>query len=460
MGRRFGTATRAASFAVAAFLLIGPTGGGARGGQAETEPSHFGISRSEFAARRKAAMAAMPDGILVVRGSVEEEAGEASKFRQNNWFFYLTGIEAPGGYLVLDATAPDGANERIYLPAVNPLYERWTGPQVAPDAETAARYGLDVARTVDKLEADLAAVLASADGSRKLRIYTIIPGGAAARFSRDTATVEMLERLITPERKQSWAMESASHYLGELRRKKSAAEVALLRRAIAITGEAQEGVARVVAPGTFEYVAEAAILSAYLRNGAMRQGFPSIVGSGPFSTVLHYANNTRRMEAGDLVVVDIGAEYNYYTADITRTWPVSGSFTPRQRQIYELVLATQRAAEEAYRPGMTMQDLNRIAREYMKKSPLRDSAGATLDTAFVHGLGHFLGLEVHDVGDYSKPFQPGDVFTIEPGIYLPDERLGVRIEDDYLVTEKGLVKLSADIPSDPNDVERLVKERK
>jgi Xaa-Pro aminopeptidase len=424
------------------------------------EPVHFGIARSEYDARREAAMAAMPDGILVVRGAVEEEAGEATKFRQNNTFFYLTGIEAPGGYLVLNPLAPPGARETIYLPAVNPLFERWTGPQVKPDAETALSYGLDDARTVDKLEADLAAILAAADGAKKLRLYTIIPGGSSARFSRDTATVEMLERLITPERRATWAMANASHYLGELRRKKSPAEVELLRRAIAITGEAQAGVARVLGPGRYEYEAEAEILSAYLRNGAMRQGFPSIVGSGPFSTVLHYANNTRKMEAGDLVVVDIGAEYEYYTADVTRTWPVSGTFTPRQRQIYELVLSTQRAVEKAYRPGMTMQDLNRVAREHMKKSPLRDASGATLETAFVHGLGHFLGLEVHDVGDYSKPLQPGDVFTIEPGIYLPDERLGVRIEDDYLVTEKGLVKLSADIPSDPDAIERMVRSRK
>jgi Xaa-Pro aminopeptidase len=193
----------------------------------------------------------------------------------------------------------------------------------------------------------------------------------------------------------------------------------------------------------------------------MRAGFPSIVGSGLNSTVLHYNANRRTMQDGELVVIDIGAEYFYYTADITRTYPVNGKFTPRQRAIYQLVLDAQTAAAHEFKVGVTtLGGQNRIARDVIRKSPLRakDEAGVehTLDHFFVHGLGHYLGMDVHDVGNGGKPMQPGEVFTIEPGIYIPTEGFGVRIEDDYLVTKDGLEKLSKDIPSDPDEIERLI----
>lgn len=422
------------------------------------EPHHFGVPRSDYVARRAAAMSALGDGILVLRGTIEEEHGE-TKFHQNPWFFYLTGVDAPGAYLVLNPLAPEGSRSVIYLPPVDPTFERWIGPQTKPGTETARVYGFDDARETDRFESDVAAILESAEASKRLKIYSVVPHGEDARFSRDLALVETLQGLVPADRAKTWEIDDARYELGELRRKKSEAELAVLRRAIEITAEAQRDFARVTAPGRFEYEGEAAIIAAFLRNGAARAGFPSIVGSGPFSTVLHYSTNNRKMEAGDLVVVDIGAEYNYYTADITRTWPVSGRFTPRQREVYSLVLGAQQAAERAYRPGMSMRDLHRAAAEHMRASALRDSRGETLDRAFLHGLGHFLGLEVHDVGDPTKPLQPGDVITIEPGIYLPDEKLGVRIEDDYLVTEKGLVKLSSALPSDPDGIERMMRDR-
>jgi Xaa-Pro aminopeptidase len=161
------------------------------------------------------------------------------------------------------------------------------------------------------------------------------------------------------------------------------------------------------------------------------------------------------------VVVDIGAEFNYYTADITRTYPASGKFTPRQREIYQLVLDAQKNAEGRVNPGETkLRELTRWTREFLKESPLRakdkDGNEHSMDHFFIHGLSHYLGMDVHDVGNINKPFQPGEVFTIEPGIYIPSENLGVRIEDDYLVTEKGLTKLSKDIPSEPDRVEELI----
>jgi Xaa-Pro aminopeptidase len=155
----------------------------------------------------------------------------------------------------------------------------------------------------------------------------------------------------------------------------------------------------------------------------------------------------------------VGAEYSYYTADLTRTYPASGRFTDRQREVYKLVLDAQRAAEKAYKPGVTLSQLQQAAIEVMKSSPVKDKQGNTLEQYFIHGLGHWLGMDVHDVGDYSKPIPAGAVFTIEPGIYIPDEKLGVRIEDNYMATETGLVKLSAKIPCEPDDVERAMSGR-
>jgi Xaa-Pro aminopeptidase len=188
------------------------------------------------------------------------------------------------------------------------------------------------------------------------------------------------------------------------------------------------------------------------------------VGSGPNSTIPHYFANNRQLEDGELVVVDIGAEYQYYTADITRTYPVSGKFTPRQREIYQLVLDAQTEAAKQVKTGTTLlMPLTGFVREYFRKSPLRakgeDGKEYTMDHFFIHGLGHYLGMDVHDVGNYAKPLQVGEVFTIEPGIYIKSENLGIRIEDDYLLTG-GLEKLSKDIPSDPDEIERRIAEAK
>jgi Xaa-Pro aminopeptidase len=212
-------------------------------------------------------------------------------------------------------------------------------------------------------------------------------------------------------------------------------------------------------------VLEGEALAAFLGGGAARAGFSTIVGSGPNGTIPHYFENSRRIEPGELVVVDLGAEYQYYTADITRTFPADGRFTPRQREIYQLVLDAQRAVEAEMKPGQTkLGDMTRFTKEFFRNSPLRarDETGEerTMDHFFLHGLGHYLGMEVHDVGDYGEPVQVGEVFTIEPGLYIKSEALGVRIEDDYVMTEAGPEKLSKAIPSEPEEVERLIASKR
>jgi Xaa-Pro aminopeptidase len=253
--------------------------------------------------------------------------------------------------------------------------------------------------------------------------------------------------------------------IAQMRRIKSASEIALLQKAIDITGEAQHDIALNLKPGMYEYEVQAILEAAFTRNGSERPGFPSIVGSGLYSTILHYEENHKKIDPGDLVVCDIGAEYSLYTADITRTYPASGKFTPRQREIYQLVLDTQSAAAAHWKPGMTNLDLHTFAVDYLRKSPLRakdtDGREYTMDHFFIHGLGHLLGMDVHDVADGIHQLQPGEVFTIEPGVYIQTEKLGVRIEDDYLVMPGGtLQKLSGKIPSAADEIERLMARKK
>lgn len=285
-------------------------------------------------------------------------------------------------------------------------------------------------------------------------IFTHLPRGRNSEGTPEARLKDQLDR-IAPEVQ----VDEIGPAIAELRLIKSEAELDLLQKAIDITIEAHKDTAEVIHPGSYEYEAQGALEYAFTRNGAQRPAFASIVGSGPNSVVLHYNANRRPMEAGELVVVDIGAEYHYYAADLTRTFPVSGKFTDRQRDIYQLVLDAQRAAERAFTPGQsTISDLQRVASQTMKESPLRDAEGQTLERDFVHGLGHWLGMDVHDVGNYQQPIPEGAVFTIEPGIYIPSENLGVRIEDDYLVTADGLVKLSNALPVEVEDVEAMMSQ--
>ena len=197
-----------------------------------------------------------------------------------------------------------------------------------------------------------------------------------------------------------------------------------------------------------EYEVQASLEYEFTKNGAERPGFPSIVGSGPFSTILHYNDSTRRMEAGDVVVVDIGASYSGYSADVTRTYPVNGKFSPRQREIYQIVLDAQKAAIAKVKPGARISDMHNAAMSYIRSKGY--------EKYFIHGTSHHIGLEVHDAGETSRPFEPGMVITAEPGIYIPEEQLGIRIEDDVLVTADGHRVLS-NFPKEISEIEAQMR---
>jgi Xaa-Pro aminopeptidase len=463
----------------AAVLLLTLLLGIAPASIARQEPIAAGLPVAEYAQRRQALLDSLGGEGLVVIAGAEPLAEDYFRFRQRNDFMYLTGIEQPGALLLLipaeldlDGDGEPRARTVVFLPPRNPFAERWSGPQVVPGEETARAFGLDEALPTSDFEPRIARALGleteddkregegNGDGDAEAdppTIHTHLPRG---RDSEGSLEARLRDRLEAIAPGASFGFEEVGPRIAELRLIKSTNELALLQTAIDITIEAHEDVARVIRPGSYEYEAQGALEYAFTRNGAQREAFASIVGSGPNSVVLHYNANRRQMADGDLVVIDIGAEFEYYAADLTRTYPVSGRFTDRQREVYDLVLAAQRAAELAFEPGVsTINDLHRAAVQCMKDSPLRDSQDRTLDRYFVHGLGHWLGMDVHDVGDYRRPIPEGAVFTIEPGIYIPEEDLGVRIEDDYLATADGLVKLSEALPSTAEEVEAMMADQ-
>lgn len=408
---------------------------------------------SEYKARREKLLEKIQDGIVVVLASEEDDLGVGSKFRQNDNFMYLTGVDVPDSALVLVPKGYQGAKEWLFLPTPNPFMDQWTGPRPNISEQTAQAFGVERVASLKDLQKTLEEIVRTPNFQKSgEKVYTVIPPSNYTRLVREEKFTEQLRKISATVN-----LNPIAPFLADQRMLKSEPELSLIKRAIDITEQAHKDVLKNVKPGMFEYELEALILGQFYRNGAQRPAFPCIVGSGINSTILHYEKNRKKIEDNDLIVVDIGAEYNYYAADITRTYPANGRFTPRQREIYKLVLAAQTAAAKAFEPGKsTMHDLDAVARQVMRESSLKDSKGRSLDQFFPHGLGHFVGMYVHDVGDYSRPLPVGAVITIEPGIYLPDEKIGVRIEDDYLVTSTGLVKLSQNVPSEPEALEKLM----
>lgn len=403
-------------------------------------------------ARRAALFARMGKGLAVLRSAEERsiEAGgdhpQDSDYREDNDFFYLTGIESPGSYLVLVASDSAADQAILYIPPRNPQSEQWTGPKLSNDSAKVLT-GITEVHSADSAQQLIRRQLRFARGNGALYIKRGETQGEDAFF----------RGLVFGGFGPALTVKDLGTEVAALRLVKDAEEIRRMRGTINATVEGHKDAARMMAPGMWEYQLEAIIEAAFHRNGAERVGFPSIVGSGPNSVTLHYDNSRRQMQAGDLVVVDIGAEWGYYSADVTRTYPVSGKYTPRQLAIYNLVRATQQAAIDSVRPGMTMIRLGQIAADYMRTHSGDLCGGDPCNKYYIHGLSHWLGMDVHDVGAYQTPFVPGMILTVEPGIYIPAENLGVRIEDDVLVTETGHEVLSAAAPRDPAEIERAMR---
>jgi Xaa-Pro aminopeptidase len=419
-------------------------------------------------AERRAKLAAQVDGPIVLWGLTgREEFSQAYVFAQEDNFYYLTGHNEEGaGLVILPAFKPtaagasgsnsgnnwDGPPEILHLPAKDPAKEKWNGVRMSPaDPGIEARTGFSAVRPFAELRATV-------EKLAKIypNIYTILPydkelGG----YPREKEVVDWLQ-LAAPQLKPK----DIRLQIGALRQIKSPGEIAFLKQAIELSLDAHFEAMRMMRPGLYEYQIAAKMVEIHAMGGSEAEGYAPIVGAGPNSTVLHYDKLSRKIENGDIVVLDVGAQFSGYSADITRTLPANGKFTPRQREIYDIVLGAQNAALAALKPGMDMckkgdKSVYRISFDYIN-SHGKDLHGKSLGQYYIHGLGHHIGLDVHDPGDYCKAFEPGMVITMEPGIYIPEENLGVRIEDDVLVTETGYKFLSERLPRNPEEIEKIM----
>lgn len=445
-----------------ALLLVASPGGAPPLAAREKEAG------GEYQGRRER-LRARVDGPVVLFGYTgHEEISPAETFRQEENFYYLTGLEEPNAALLLvpdteDARARGFPGEILFLTPRNKSRERWEGIRIGPDdpditAKTGFATVLPFASFAAKLE-ELLQVFPSVYVLYPLANPEYGPGGEVSHAGRWLGWL----RTISPQVNYV----DVRGTLGALRQIKSESEQALLRKAIEASMAAHRAAMEALKPGMQEYEIAALMEYTYKRMGCERSAYSPIVGSGFNSTVLHYSDNRREMQAGDVVVMDVGGEYAGYAADITRTLPVSGKFTARQREIYEIVLGAQNAALAAAKPGMTLaragpasggageNSLYRIAYDYLNTHG-KDAKGQPLGQYFIHGLGHHIGLEVHDAPTPSGPLAPGMVITIEPGIYIPEENLGVRIEDIVLITKDGAVLLTASLPRTVEDIERVM----
>jgi Xaa-Pro aminopeptidase len=397
--------------------------------------------------------------VVLFAATENDGPNEIYGFRQDDNFYYLSGLSQPGSALLIASaaeakgdTAARSYTEILFLPPRNVTQEKWTGPKLGAENPEAPKItGFDHVEDLGQLPNDVARYL----GAGRPAIYTDVASNGET--STSAAPLAFLKRLNA-----YLHFQDVKPMISSLRTAKDAGEVSLIRNAVDASVAAHFAAFKSVKPTVNEREISALMQYEWGKRGCERVAYAPIVGSGYFSTVLHYSDDDNVMKSGDVVVIDAAGEYSMYAADITRTMPINGHFTARQREIYDIVLGAQRAAEAAFVSGKsTMKrddpaSLFKVAFDYINTHG-KDLHGQPLGQYFIHGLGHSIGLNVHDSTDYNAPLGPGQVFTIEPGIYIPEENLGVRIEDDYYVDPEGkLIKLSGALPSGAEEVEKLM----
>ncbi len=413
---------------------------------------------ADYRARRVALSRKTNGGVVVLFAAVEAEGpNDLYGFRQDNNFYYLTGLNEPGAALLIaPEIAGDSASrpytEILFPPGRNSSQEKWTGPKLGPEDPAARKLtGFDRVEALDKLREELVRLLPQPHAT----VYSDLPA-----FQEGSASATPLEWLHGANAFPVYvSLQDVKPVLEELRRVKDAGEIALIRKATEASMAGHRAAMHTLKPGMNEREIAATVQYEFQKRGCERPAYAPIVGAGFNSTVLHYSDDSATIQAGDVVLIDVGGEYSMYATDITRTLPASGKFTPRQREIYNIVLGAQEAAIKAFRAGHSTMSgdapdtLYKVAYNYINTHG-KDLHGKPLGQYFIHGLGHFVGLSVHDVGGTTVPLDKGMVFTIEPGIYIPEERLGVRIEDMFHVEQDGtLVRLTAGLPRTAEEVE-------
>jgi len=428
--------------------------------------SAFGLDRqanADYHVRREALAKKTEGGAVLLLAPMEAEGPNAVYgFRQDDNFFYLSGWTEPGAALLIvpAAEASDKKPARpyteiLFLAANNVVEEKWTGPKLNPASPDAAKTtGFDHVEVIDKLRDELARLLPT----ERSVVYSDLAG-----YGETSASTNGLDWLKRANAFLGFAaFKDAKPLIASLRTTKDSGEIERIRKATDATVAAQLAAMRAMKPGITEREISALLQYEWGKRGCERPAYSPIVGAGFNSTVLHYSADSGTVQAGDVVVIDAAGEYAMYASDVTRTLPANGKFMARQREIYDIVLGASQAAIAAFQSGKSTlrrddsNSLYKVAYDYINTHG-KDLHGEPLGKYFIHGLGHYVGLGVHDDNDYTVPLGPGSVFTIEPGIYIPEEKLGVRIEDTLYVDSSGkLVNLSAALPHTADEVERAI----
>ncbi|KAF0811134.1 aminopeptidase [Alcanivorax sp. S71-1-4] len=435
------------------------------------------ITRQEFARRRRALMAQMEDNSIAILSAAPERTRNRDvehPYRQDSDFWYLSGFPEPAAVMALIPGREHGEFV-LFCRERDRTMEIWNGYRAGPEGAV-EKYGADDAFPISDIDEILPGLIEGRE-----RVYYDL--GRDPEFDRQVMSwVNSIRARVRTGAHPPGEFLALTHLLHDMRLYKSAAEIKVMRRAAEIAAGAHVRAMRAVRPGMYEYQLEAEYLHEFMLHGARSPAYPSIVGGGANGCILHYIENSEKLREGDLVLVDAGCEYHSYASDITRTFPVNGRFSREQQALYEVVLASQYDAIEAVKPGNHWNAFHEAALKVLTQGLvdlglLKGELNELIETEayrpfFMHRTGHWLGLDVHDVGDYKvhdqwRVLEPGMVVTVEPGLYIaPDDTsvdarwrgIGIRIEDDVAVTRDGFDVLTRDVPKDLADIEALMNE--
>ncbi len=380
-------------------------------------------------------------------------------YRQNSDLFYLTGIEQEQTILAFCPAHPlHKYHEVLFIRRSNPQIETWIGHKLTKQ-EAKDISGVETIFWFDEFEDQLSELMYYTDS-----VYISVNENMKYKRFYNDAELRFIDRLKFLYPLHTY--KRLNPFIAQMRLVKTDEELAVIRYAIGLTNKAFQRVLKFMRPGIYEYQIEAEIMHEFISHGVRNVAYSSIIASGNNANVLHYIKNNDRCQDGDLVLMDFGAEYFNYAADMTRTIPVNGHFTKRQRQVYQAVYELQRTMiEQIIKPGLTINELNAKARSLMadylvglgliKESEKNDTN--KISQYYPHGLSHFMGLDVHDIGTRDEPLRPGMIITVEPGIYIREEGMGIRLENDVLITEDGAEDLMKDIPLEINEVANLMQ---
>ena len=418
-----------------------------------------GFTKEEFAQRRAKLMETVGDGVIILFGAVEQPP--AGHFRQDNDFYYYTGVEDAGAVVLM---VPKFKKSALYLPTQPPKEIEFVGQNLLADPKGKEKSGFGDIRPLEQFDMALARFsgrnlgpmyvrLSPADKVDGSRYETAMANARRSQLhynsmmSLDQYRIQRLK-----ERYPAYQFKDLAPIIDRQRMIKTPEEIEVLRRNGRISALSVLAAMKATKPGALEYQLEAEALYISQRNGALGPAYSPIVGSGPNACVYHYTRNDRKLQNGDLVLMDYGANLDSLCIDITRTWPANGTFTEEQKKVYQAVLEVEKACIEAYKPGVTGKDVRAHVEKVMKEKGL-DPLGLK------GGIGHFVGLATHDVGVYGLPLEAGMVFAIEPALYYRDTNTCIRVEDTVLITKDGCEVLTSAVPKELEEIEAVMRER-